>query len=43
MYQVAERTLLGHVRLIQESGLAVIGLEALREQLASPKRSGGTG
>jgi peptidoglycan/xylan/chitin deacetylase (PgdA/CDA1 family) len=41
MYHVAEETFRRHVRLIQESRLAVIGLEALRERLGNPKRSAG--
>jgi peptidoglycan/xylan/chitin deacetylase (PgdA/CDA1 family) len=38
MYHVAEGTFRRQVRLIQESGLAVIGLEAVRERLANRKR-----
>ena len=41
MYHVAEEMFLRHVRLIQESGLAVIGLEALRERLGGHERSVG--
>ncbi len=42
LYHVAEQAFLRDLRLIAQSGLAVIGLETLREQLQSRQRSAGT-